>query len=62
MTQEMRTVLGYFKKHHDRMQYRKFRYKKLLCGSGLVESAIWRIVNLRFKSASSFWDEANLGH
>lgn len=60
LTQEMRTALGYFKKHHDRMQYRKFRHKKLLCGSGLVESAIRRIVNLRFKSASSFWAEANL--
>jgi hypothetical protein len=60
LTQEMETALAYFKKHHDRMQYHKFRRRKLLCGSGLVESAIRRIINLRFKSASSFWLRDNL--
>lgn len=51
---------NYFKKHQDSMRYNKFRKKKLLCGSGLVESAIRRIINLRFKSSSSFWKEENL--
>ena len=60
LTSEMETALGYFTKHHDRMQYQKFRRRKLLCGSGLVESAIRRIINLRFKSASSFWLKNNL--
>lgn len=26
-------------------------------GSGIVESAIRRVINLRFKNASTFWDE-----
>lgn len=51
---------NYFKKHQDSMKYNKFRAKKLLCGSGMVESAIRRIINLRFKSSSSFWREENL--
>lgn len=52
--------INYFKKHFDRMQYAKFRRKKLVCASGIVESAIRRIINLRFKSASSFWKKENL--
>jgi len=60
LTQEIQTALAYFKKHHDRMQYQKFRKRKLLCGSGLVESAVRRIINLRFKSAGSFWLTDNL--
>ncbi len=60
LNKEMETALEYFRKHHDRMQYQKFRRRKLLCGSGLVESAIRRIINLRFKSASSFWVKENL--
>ena len=60
LTQEMKTALGYFYKHHDRMQYKKFKRAKLLCGSGLVESAVRRIINLRFKGSSSFWLQDNL--
>jgi hypothetical protein len=47
--------INYFRKHYDHMQYKKFKRKKWLLGSGVVESAIRRIINLRFKSASSFW-------
>ena len=42
------------------MQYKEFRKQKLLCGSGAVESAIRRIINLRFKNVSSFWLEKHL--
>lgn len=60
LTQEMQTALEYFTKHHDKMQYKKFKRRKLLCGSGLVESTVRRVINLRFKSASSFWSKPNL--
>lgn len=49
------TEINYFEKHKNRMRYHFFRSKKWLCGSGAVESAIRRIINLRFKSPSSFW-------
>ena len=49
------TEKNYFEKHTNRMNYQLFRQQKWLCGSGAVESAIRRIVNLRFKAPSSFW-------
>ena len=60
LNKEMKTALNYFIRHHDRMQYKRFRRCKLLCGSGLVESAIRRIINLRFKGPSAFWCADNL--
>ncbi len=54
-TNYIKKELDYFTKHHDHMRYKKFKHNKWLLGSGLVESAIRRIINLRFKSASSFW-------
>jgi len=57
---DMKTALNYFIKHHDRMQYKRFKRRKLLCGSGLVESAIRRVINLRFKGPSAFWCTENL--
>lgn len=56
----MKTAINYFIKHHDRMQYKRFKRRKLLCGSGLVESAIRRVINLRFKGPSAFWCADNL--
>jgi hypothetical protein len=47
--------LDYFDKNRTRMQYQDFKKKKLPCGSGCVESAIRRVINLRLKSAGSFW-------
>jgi hypothetical protein len=60
ISQTMKTALDYFNRHHDRMQYKRFKRRKLLCGSGLVESAIRRIINLRFKGSSAFWCIENL--
>ncbi len=37
------------------MQYAEFSRLHIPCGSGGVESAIRRIINLRLKSAGSFW-------
>ena len=49
------TEINYFEKHKNRMRYHLFRTQKWLCGSGAVESAIRRIINLRFKAPASFW-------
>lgn len=50
----------YFEKNKERMQYKTYKEQKLLTGSGLVESAIRRVINLRFKAPSAFWDKENL--
>jgi len=62
LSEKMKTVLKYFKRHHDHMQYKRFKKAKLLCGSGLVESAIRRVINLRFKGPSTFWYLDNLNN
>lgn len=60
LTKEIKKQLAYFQVHIEHMQYEFFKKKKLLCGSGAVESAIRRIINLRFKNVSSFWLEEHL--
>jgi hypothetical protein len=47
----------YFARHQRRMQYQQFRQAKLPCGSGCVESAIRRVINLRLKAPGSFWTQ-----
>jgi hypothetical protein len=46
---------NYFLANHRRMQYAAFKHLALPCGSGCVESAIRRVINLRLKSTGSFW-------
>jgi len=46
---------SYFMKNRNRMQYADFRSLKLPTGSGCVESAIRRVINLRLKSPGTFW-------
>lgn len=46
---------NYFLKNQNRMQYSEFRSLKLPTGSGCVESAIRRVINLRMKSPGIFW-------
>ena len=45
----------YFKKNQNRMQYQTLNEQNLPCGSGSVESAIRRVINLRLKAAGTFW-------
>jgi len=47
--------INYFERNAARMQYRSFRVRKLPIGSGVVESAIRRVINLRLKSPGKFW-------
>jgi hypothetical protein len=53
----VRRAINYLDKHLDKMQYADFQDNKLMCGSGIVESAIRRVINLRFKNASTFWNK-----
>jgi hypothetical protein len=45
----------YFVKNIRRMQYATFRLFNIPTGSGCVESAIRRVINLRLKSPGIFW-------
>jgi len=55
----MRTERGYFRKHRQHMAYDRVAALKLPIGSGSMESAIRRVVNLRLKGPSTFWCKEN---
>lgn len=57
---KIKTELGYFTKNQARMRYEYFRNQNLLCGSGIIESGVRRMINLRFKCPSAFWKLENL--
>ncbi len=59
-SKKIKTELAYFQKNIARMNYQKFRENKWLCGSGIIESGVRRMINLRFKSPSCFWKQENL--
>jgi hypothetical protein len=50
---------NYFHANSKRMQYALFKKEGLPQGSGCVESAIRRVINLRLKSCGSFWKKEN---
>jgi len=54
---EAEKELQYFHRHQDRMQYHCLRRRKIPIGSGAVESAIRRVINLRLKAPGTFWRE-----
>ncbi len=56
---KIRTEVKYFVKRKDRMRYRAFRRRGIPLGSGAMESAIRRIINLRLKGPSIFWRGEN---
>lgn len=56
----LRRELNYFSKHKHRCNYSYFKANKLLTGSGIVESGVRRVINLRFKCPSAFWNKENL--
>jgi hypothetical protein len=51
--------VDYFDRNRARMRYKHFAAQKLPRGSGVVESAIRRVINLRMKSNAKFWKEEN---
>jgi len=52
--------MNYLDKHNDKTHYADYQSDKLMCGSGIIESGIRRMINLKFKSPSIFWDESNV--
>ncbi|MGK5092364.1 hypothetical protein WDW89_10190, partial [Deltaproteobacteria bacterium TL4] len=57
---KIRPVISYFEKHAHRMRYDHFQSISIPIGSGAVESAIRRIVNLRMKGNGIFWYPENV--
>jgi hypothetical protein len=55
----IRTERNYFARNIARMAYARVRALKLPIGSGSVESAIRRVVNLRLKGPCIFWCKEN---
>jgi hypothetical protein len=55
------TEISYLERHGEagHLDYAKFRRRKLPVGSGAIESAIRRVINLRLKGNSIFWKEEN---
>jgi hypothetical protein len=53
--QALKKFKNYFLTNSTRMQYAAFRHLELPTGSGCVESAIRRVINLRLKSPGIFW-------
>ncbi len=50
--------IGYFETHAHRMQYQTFKANNIPQGSGCVESAIRRVINMRLKAPGTFWTPA----
>ena len=55
--EEMEGIIRYFKVHENHMKYALFLEKKISIGSGVVESAVRRVINLRFKGNGSLWKQ-----
>lgn len=49
----------YFARNASRMQYASFVAARMPIGSGAIESAVRRIINMRMKSNGMFWLEVN---
>ena len=55
------TEIGYLDRHgrEGHLDYATYRRRGLPLGSGAIESAIRRVINLRLKGNSIFWEEEN---
>lgn len=49
----------YFETYKNLINYRSFKLKNMPIGSGVIESTIRRVVNLRLKGAGMFWLKEN---
>ena len=58
-SKEIQSHRNYFVKNSGRMMYAKVKALKMPIGSGAVESAIRRVINMRLKGAGIFWREEN---
>lgn len=51
--------IPYFERNERRMRYARFKLMRIPIGSGAVESAVRRIVNMRLKGSAKFWLKEN---
>ena len=58
-SKKIKTELNYFKRHQERMNYHRMEQEGLPLGSGAIESAVRRVVNLRIKGPGIFWKKRN---
>jgi hypothetical protein len=56
---KVQKALDYFRNRTEFMRYARFRRLKLPIGTGVIESTIRRVVNLRLKNPGTFWDVEN---
>ena len=56
---KLKTEKNYFLNNRHRLKFNVARRRRLPTGSGPMESAIRRVVNLRLKGAGIFWHEEN---
>jgi hypothetical protein len=56
---KIQKALAYFRSRAPFMRYAAFRKLNLPIGTGVVESTVRRVVNLRLKSPGTFWDVEN---
>ena len=59
LSDKIRTERDYFHNNIGRMNYKQVKQEKLPMGSGAMESAVRRVINLRLKGAGIFWHEDN---
>jgi len=57
---QLMELFQYFERNRARMRYDVYAKNKQPIGSGIVESAIRRVINLRIKSPSIFWNRERL--
>ncbi|MEM6963765.1 MAG: hypothetical protein AAF573_03300 [Bacteroidota bacterium] len=53
-SQLVKRWIKYLDKHGDKTQYADYQSDRLMCGSGIIESGVRRMINLKFKSPSIF--------
>ena len=54
---EMKSQMDYWERNRERLRYGGWRERGIPIGSGAVESAVRRVINLRLKGASVAWVE-----
>ena len=53
-------LLDYIERNRSRMNYPLYRQLRVPLGSGVIESAVRRVINLRLKGPGIIWEEENV--
>lgn len=60
-TKAIGALIGYYRNNEGRMNYREYRERGLMIGSGVIESAHRHVIQSRMKKAGQHWGEASGG-